>query len=294
MIRVRSNPPHDVVWRMLAPVMALLLSKCSGSAQEVGPQDNGDLVVSQNGDLPVVISAPHGGSLRIPGVEARRGEGIEAGAAGFRAVRDGGTEELAMEVARQLATRMNGKPSFVISRVHRRYVDFNRPPEIGVEDPKARVVYDQYHAALRDSIENIRKTFQTGLLIDIHGQGTSSTTVYRGTSNGLTMTGLRSRFGESSWTGEESLCGFLKSRGWTMHPDPFDGKEQSGFTGGFIVRTYGSHRPDGIDAIQLELGADYRRKADRERVAQVLADSVAVYIEKYSARETASKLKKGN
>ena len=82
-------------------------------------KDGSELVVFQVGDLPVVISAPHGGNLEIPGVPPRKGEGLEGGPAGFRVVRDGGTEELALEVARQMAERMKGRPSFVISRCFR-------------------------------------------------------------------------------------------------------------------------------------------------------------------------------
>jgi len=238
-----------------------------------------DPIVFQIGDLPVVISAPHGGTMKLPGVVPRTGEGLESGPAGFRVVRDGGTEELAMEVSRQLAVRMNGKPSFVISRIHRRYVDFNRPANIAVEAPSAQVVYDQYHQTLSESVRKIRSRHACGLLIDIHGQGTSASTVYRGTSNGLTVSGMQSMFSEESFHGPNSLSGLLKKQGWTMHPDPLDGKEQSGFTGGYIVRTYGSHRADGIDAIQLEFGADYRKAAVRERVAKQLADSVAEYFE---------------
>jgi N-formylglutamate amidohydrolase len=241
--------------------------------------DTPDLIIFQKGDLPVIISAPHGGSLQFPGVEPRKGEGMEAGAAGFRVVRDGGTEELALEVARQLALRMQGTPSYVISRVHRRYVDFNRPPNIAVEDPKARVIYDQYHAALGDAVRGIRQKHSAGLLIDIHGQGSSAATAYRGTSNGLTVSGMKSNYGEPFLVSPTSLPGLLKKHGWTVHPDPFDGKEQAGFTGGYIVKTYGSHHPDGIDAMQWELGADYRKLAVRERVAKEMADSIAEYFE---------------
>lgn len=249
-------------------------------------QDSTDLVVSQLGDLPVVISAPHGGNQEIPGVPPRKGVGLDGGPAGFRVVRDGGTEELALQVARQLAERMKGRPSFVISRVHRRYVDFNRPPEIAFEHAQARVIYDQYHTAVSDAVRTIREKHGFGLLIDIHGQGSSAETVYRGTSNGLTVIGLRKELGEEFHAGENSLLALLKMRNWKVHPDPFDGKEQSGFTGGHIVRTYGSHRSDGIDAIQLELGGNYRKTNVRERIAREMADAIAESIERVrNARE---------
>lgn len=235
----------------------------------------------QQGTLPIVISAPHGGSLSIPGVEVRKGEGLAKGSSGFFTGRDTGTEELAIEVARQLELRLDAKPSFVISRVHRRYVDFNRPPEIAVEHDKARVVYDSYHASLKEQCRIVRSQHSHGLLIDLHGQGTSAETVFRGTKNGVTATILRKDFGTDAFFGEASLFGLLKHRGWKVHPDPLDGREQSGFTGGFIVQTYGSHRGDGLDAFQLEFGSSYRSRDARTRTAEILTDAIVEYSGKY-------------
>jgi N-formylglutamate amidohydrolase len=240
-----------------------------------------ELLIIHEGDLPIVISAPHGGAIELPDVPIRKGEGLKKGGAGFFSGRDGGTEELALEVVKRLDEKLPGAPSCVISRVHRKYVDFNRPPEIGVEHDKARTIHDSYHQSLQSTVRRIRERFGSGLLVDIHGQGSSATTVFRGTSNGLTVQGLRMKLGEESHTGEHSLLGLLKTTGWKVHPDPFSDKEQSGFTGGHIVRTYGSHRPDGIDAVQLEFGADYRKAAAREKVAGQLADAIVQYAERY-------------
>lgn len=243
--------------------------------------DESDLVIIQNGDLPIIISAPHGGALDLPDAQPRKGEGKEKGAAGFRTTRDVGTEELALLVVQAIDDRMDGSPWCVISRVHRRYVDFNRPPEIGVEQAQARVVHDLYHQTLKEAVSSIRGRFQHGLLIDIHGQSASAKTVYRGTSNGLTVQGLTRRAGLEALTGNKSLTGLLKTHGWQVHPDPFDGKEQEGYAGGYIVRSYGSHRADGIDCVQLEFGSEYRSRQNRERIAQELAQAVEAYAELY-------------
>ncbi len=136
--------------------------------------------------------------------------------------------------------------------------------------------------------EELLLIHQGDLPIDIHGQRTSAETAYRGTSNGLTVTGLRQRSGETAHTGPESLLGILKRHHWTVDPDPFDGKEQSGFTGGHIVRTYGSHRADGIDAMQLELGSNYRKPSERKRVAAELADSIVEFAVNFLELKTAA------
>lgn len=235
----------------------------------------------QKGKLPIIISAPHGGTREIPEVEPRKGEGMEKGASGFFTGRDVGTEQLALAVAAEVKKKLGREPWYVISRVHRKYIDFNRPAEIGFEDPDARPVYEHYHESIAEACREIAKEHRCGLLIDIHGQGTSRSTVYRGTRNGKTTELLQQRFGKSAQTGEQSLFGLLAARGWKVYPNPFDGKEQAGFTGGYIVGTYGSDQQTAIDAVQLEFGADYTNQDARQKTAAVLADALSAYAKKY-------------
>ncbi|MCE2791147.1 MAG: hypothetical protein ACK56J_16215 [Planctomycetota bacterium] len=243
--------------------------------------DLAECVRVQKGELPIIISAPHGGNRAIPDVEPRTGEGLEKGPSGFFTGRDVGTEQLALAVAVEVKKKLGREPWFVISRVHRKYIDFNRPAEIGFEDPDARLVYEHYHGSLASACREVAEAHRCGLLIDIHGQGTSRSTVYRGTRNGRTTELLQQRFGGAAQTGEQSLFGLLAGRGWKVHPNPFDGKEQAGFTGGHIVGTYGSHQQTAIDAVQLEFGADYTGKEQRQKTAETLADALAAYAAKY-------------
>jgi N-formylglutamate amidohydrolase len=240
-----------------------------------------ELVLVEAGRLPVLISAPHGGTMKIRGVEPRLGEGLPKGASGFFAGRDGGTEELAKGVVAALERKTGKRPYSVISAAHRKFLDPNRPAEIAYEDEDAKPVYERYHNSCRSFCREILATYRAGILIDVHGQGSSAETVYRGTNQGKTVTRLRERFGDVSHVGDDSLFGLLKKRGWTVYPDPFDGREQAGFTGGYIVQTHGSHRPEGIDAVQLELGADYRKAANRARIAEDLATAIIQYLDLY-------------
>ncbi len=239
-----------------------------------------DLVCVEKGELPIILSAPHGGTLDIPGVTPRKGEGLKKGGAGFFAGRDGGVEELAHATSDAIFAKCGKRPYLVAARFHRKYLDVNRPAEIGSEDPKAKAVYDAYHDALRRFCSEVRGKFGGGLLIDIHGQGTSRTTVYRGTKDGATVSVLREKHGAEYVDGPRSLLGLLKARGWKVYPDD-GGKEKSGFTGGTIVRSTGT-KETGIDAIQLEFGADYRSKAGREKTAKVLADALLEFTRVYS------------
>lgn len=195
--------------------------------------------------------------------------------------RDAGTSELAVALADAIEKRMGKRPYLVISKVHRKYLDPNRPSGIAYEDSDAAPVYQRYHGMLQRYCKEILEEHHTGLLLDIHGQGSSSKTLYRGTANGKTVARLKERFGESAHTGEKSLFGTLGRLGWTVFPPPGNGKEQSGFTGGYIVQTHGSHQPNGLDAMQLEFGADYRNKTQREKTAEVLSQAVQEYLEEY-------------
>ncbi len=254
---------------------------CAQDASTRPVNDLSALVFAQAGDLPIILSAPHGGTGVVPGVTERTGAGLATGPAGFFTGRDTGTEELAREVSDAIKKRFGKSPYVVISKVHRKFMDPNRPADIAFEDPKIQPIYDRYHASLSKYCREVTDRFQVGVLIDLHGQGSRTDTVFRGTKNGLTVTHLRETFGEAAHYGSQSLFGLLSTRGWTVHPSPHDEKEQSGFSGGFIVQSYGSHKALPIDAMQLEFGAEYRMASRRTKTAEVLADALAEYSEQY-------------
>lgn len=247
------------------------------SRAPLSAEDASRFVHTQTGELPIILSAPHGGTLDVPDVPARQGDGLEKGPSGYFTGRDVGTEELAQQVAAAIQQQFGKKPYYVIARSHRKFLDFNRPPEISYEDADAKPVYDAYHGTLEKYCRDVQSKFKKGLLMDIHGQGSAKEKVFRGTQNGLTTKLLGQRYGQDAVAGETSLFGRLKSRGWTVHPDPLSGKEQAGYLGGHIVKTYGSHQGYGIDAVQLEFGADYRSQMAREKTAQALSEAVVEY-----------------
>jgi N-formylglutamate amidohydrolase len=256
----------------------------SGSAQEIAPSI--DLIEIQSGDLPIILSAPHDGALEIPGAKPRTGAGLEAKPGGFVTARDTGTAPLAKLVSQAIEKRLGRKPYMVINLAHRKFMDPNRPALEAYEEETAQKVYDKYHGFLSQACEEVRNKYQSGLLLDIHGQGSRRNTVFRGTQNGLTVQLLRNRFGETAHAGDASFLAMLDTRKFTVHPNPYDGKEQAGFTGGFIVKNYGSHTTYGIDAIQLEFGGLYRAADNRESAADVIADAVAEYASTYLKLES--------
>jgi len=269
------------IWLTISIVPTAYSQETKSAPKVMESDDIEELVMVSEGTLPIVLSAPHGGTLKIAGVDVRQGQGMATGPSGFFTGRDGGTSELAVAVAQALEKQTGKKPYMVVSKAHRKYLDPNRPSEIAYEDSDAAPVYQRYHGNLQRYCQEVLQKYRTGLLLDIHGQGSSSKTVYRGTGNGKTVVRLKERFGESAHSGDQSFFGMLNRLGWQVYPYPAYGKEQSGFTGGYIVQTHGSHRPSGLDAIQLEFGSEYRDKENRSKTADVLTQAIIEYMREY-------------
>jgi len=240
-------------------------------------QEPTELVRIERGELPIAISAPHGGTHDIPGSTPRQGAGLERKPGGFVVARDGGTEELAGLVADCIERRLGKRPWLVVNRAHRRYMDPNRRPDEAYEDAAAEAVYARYHGALVTACTTMRRLHGTGLVVDFHGQGSAAGTVFRGTGNGVSTELLLRRHGPRAVFGAESLCGELKRRGVLVHPGPLDGPEQPGYTGGYITRHYGAAGGFDVAAVQLEFGAEYRAAEAREGMAEVVADALVAH-----------------
>ena len=238
------------------------------------------LVSSHEGDLPILLSAPHGGIVEVPGIPRRKGEGLPRGGAGFFAGTDANVDRIAEATSTALERKSGKKPYVVIARFRRTQVDANRPPSIGYEDPRAKPYYDAYHDSVARYAGAIRKRWGRGILLDIHGQGSARDTLFRGTQNGKTVSLLVQRYGEKALNGPESLFGLFASRGWKVFPSHGE-KEQSGFTGGYIVRTYSDPEKYGLDAVQLEFGGDFRSRDQIEATAATLSDAVLDFARRY-------------
>ena len=233
----------------------------------------GDLVHAERGTLPVVLSAPHGGRAAVPGVPPRTGAG-KSGAANFTTVRDTRSDVLAVAIADALETRTGRRPSLVLARFDRNYIDANRPPADAYEHARARPAYDLYHETLAAFVRDLHDRPGGGLLIDVHGQAREKDAVIRGTRNGLT-TGR----GHAARTDHRfpnavglRLSDALRARGLTVLPGG-DGRETV-FTGGYITVTHGVQRPGGVPAVQLEFGSHLRRSAAIPATADAVADAL--------------------
>ncbi len=239
-----------------------------------------DFVTVQKGTLPIIISAPHGGRKKVPNVPERVGTGLT----NFQTVRDENTAELVEKLVAEIEKLLGAKPWVVIARFERKYLDVNRSREQGYESDKAKPYYDAYHDPLAVACKAVKEKHGRGILLDIHGQAAFTGAICRGTQNLKTVKLLKDRDGMAAIRGKNSVLGRLEKLGYKVLP-PGDAeetaKEESKFTGGYIVTNYGSHTAFAIDAIQLELGTDLRAKDKYATTAKDLADAVRVFHDAY-------------
>ncbi len=222
------------------------------------------------GNIPLILSAPHGGWLQpadvtMPTINAYGPDVL--------------TYELAETTLATLREELGVEPYFVFATFARRWIDANREP-LSIEawqDMNAEKYYEGYHQSLRDYIAAILDRWGGGLLVDIHGQSAHPNIVHRGTRNGLTVAALLAGpHGMDGLTGPHSLFGNLGAAGYEVFPPndaPLnDPPEVSNFDGGYIVLTYGSQHLAGLDAIQLEIGRDLRAESGPGHYAVIGAD----------------------
>ena len=240
-----------------------------------------DLVTAQRGQIPVILVAPHGGLVRIPGVPDRK--------AGVT-VTDTGTAELALLISQRVTAKLGGKPYLVVAQFVRKNADANRPAAEAFEDEAARPHYEAFHAAVRAAVDECRERFGGAILIDVHGQARVPDAIVRGTRNGKTVTRLLERSGAEALTGPDSIPGRLAAAGYQILPAAEAGPageaamgRETFFDGGFIVANYGSQNADGVDAIQLEFGK--MRRDDPIKLARDVGDAIAAFVRRYGPQQ---------
>jgi hypothetical protein len=124
---------------------------------------------------------------------------------------------------------------------------------------------------------------QGALLLDVHGQSGDPGVLHRGTQNGETVAALLRKHGPEALTGPTSIFGVVQSKGFKIFPanTPIGNPlEDSRYGGGYTVQTYGSQTPNGVDALQIEVGRHLR--ADSAFIA-ALSEGIAVFYRTYLA-----------
>lgn len=115
------------------------------------------------GDVPVVISVPHGGAL-TPATIPNRTVGTS--------VTDTNTIELGQAITQAFVIRTGRRPHLVIVHLRRTKLDANRDVvEAAQGNSDAIRAWTEYHAFVELAMAAVRQRSGTGLYVDLHGHG---------------------------------------------------------------------------------------------------------------------------
>jgi len=164
----------------------------------------------QSGDVPILISVPHGGSDEPASLTERT-----TSYSGLVTNRELYLQDIAIGVADRLENTHGITPYLVLGDVHRKYIDYNRDETAAIggsaneayETSAANTYYDEYHSRLDSYISTIQSSYTNGLLIDMHGTGSVPNKIVRGTRNGDAIWDLLRGHNVTSITASEEKAG---------------------------------------------------------------------------------------
>lgn len=125
--------------------------------------DPGGWIEYTIGDMPLILSAPHGGSFTPTHLPNRVCSGCITGA-------DEALEELTRRVATRLYLRTGRRPHVIINRLARVKLDPNREVVEATGGNAVTVpIWTAYHAFIDTAAARVARTHRRGLLLDLHG-----------------------------------------------------------------------------------------------------------------------------
>jgi len=232
--------------------------------------NNKDYFECRKGTIPLIFSVPHGGSTKFDAIPNRIN--------GIHGV-DKDTVRLAFDLIEninkifQLNSDYISTPSYLISKIKRVKIDFNRKESeaFHVKSSFAREIYQSYHNKIHELISYNLNKFKRSLLIDIHGfeknkrpKGFRDVELVLGTNNLESM--FKDKIPKKDW-GKNFRGKIVKKfneLNIPIAPGHHNRKEYV-LTGGYIIQQYGTSRIKNSQAIQIEFSDTIRLYNDQLR-----------------------------
>lgn len=222
------------------------------------------------GDLPLVISAPHGGNLEPSEIEDRTFG---------TTVTDSNTRETTLALRQALLDRTGRAPHVILSRLRRTKLDPNREiVEAAQENIYAEQAWRDFQGFIETARQIVVDAHGTGLYVDLHGHGHPILRAELGyllSADDLArsdaeldapvfaeQSSIRALWHETDvgfaalLRGENSLGGRMADAGLRAVPSP--GEPSPGddpyFTGGYNTARHGSREDGvGVSGVQIEM-----------------------------------------
>ncbi len=243
------------------------------------------------GDLPIIMGAPHGGALRPDGLTDRT-EGVLGG--------DTNSRHVTYEVAQHIMRLTGHYPFLVINRLHRRKLDANREiVEAAQGDRAAEQAWAEFHEFIDGAKSDVTEACGRGLYLDMHtnnhaGQWTEIGALVRGSELESSDEDLQSYAETSSvrnlsqtytlaeiLRGRNAIGSRLQALGYSAVPSEAipHPMGQDFFRGGYNTGRHGSIRQGSVDALQIENFLDFLEPGVRNGYAEALARAIVDFYE---------------
>lgn len=254
------------------------------------------------GNLPVIVSVPHGGDLLPADIPDRDCNN-------FVCARDQFTQELARSVLAAFEEETGCYPHMVINLLHRSKFDANRQiNEAADGNSTVELSWMNYHSFIDSAKSQVIEDHGRGLFLDLHGHGHEIQRIelgYRLSKSELQLSDaeLDSLFyiEQSSiqtlvddnlsmlshaqlLRGDHSFGTLLGNKDFPTVPstqDKFPDTNEAYFSGGYNTGRHGSEDGGLIDAIQIECNQDIRFDSG---MREVFAHSLVQVIREYISR----------
>ena len=257
------------------------------------------------GNIPLVISIPHGGDIS-PSEISDRTYGIT--------VTDSNTIELGIAMRNYFYANFNIRPYLIINNLKRTKLDANREiNEAAQGNIFARRAFNEFHFYIQSAREEILSKYSTGFLFDIHGHGVNpdgfydmrtwigyllsgdeldNSNSYIDQNISIDKTSIYSMANSSAETlseilrGPNSLGSFFENNLYTALPSSNSPSPEGMryFSGGYNTFFYGTDRNFNFNAIQLEFPFPDLRDTPQSRnnFASIFANLIREYIQIYT------------
>jgi hypothetical protein len=264
--------------------------------------DSTGYVEYRAGNLPIIISTPHGGDLEPQTIPSRNCSECAKRS-------DGMTKPITEGMYNAFIAQTGCYPHVIINLLHRKKFDANRDiGEAADGNPTVEQAWYGYHEFINSAKSQVISDYSRGLFLDIHGHSHTiqrielgyllrstelnlsdsmlNTTTYINESSIRTLVGdnIQSISHSELLRGLNSFGTLLDDNGFPSVPslsNPFPEPYEEYFAGGYNTQRHSSRNNGGeIDAIQVELNRDIRfDPVRREMLINALTTSANQYID---------------
>ena len=259
------------------------------------PLINRHYVEYLEGSLPIILSAPHGGTYDPKYIQNRKSGVFDI---------DSNTKELTYEILDEFLNQTNAYPHTILMNLSRKKVDANRAVEDAIDNQgKAMYYYNIFHNFIQDAKIKFHDKFQKGIYIDIHGQShghkhiefgyllfndtlkldDQSLRGHQEVSSIKTLGKFSDKCFIEQIKGDSSLSGLMSSKDFKSIPSEDMPYAKCGnyFEGAYNTLAYSSLDDGNISAIQAEfpyIGCRDNKK-NRKKTAKAFVESLIEFMD---------------